>query len=60
MATQQPNTASIVIHPAVFNRPDYKATLSQIEDDCQGRIVIAESDMLEINRFDEFDPEPAA
>lgn len=60
MATQQPNTASIVIHPAVFNRPDYKATLSQIEDDCQGRIVIADTDMLEINRFDEFDPEPAA
>jgi hypothetical protein len=60
MATQQPNTADIVIHPAVFNHPDFMAVLDQIEDDCQGRIVIADTDMLEINRFDEFDPEPAA
>lgn len=60
MTTQQPNTASIVIHPAVFDRPDFMAVLDQIEDDCQGRIAIADTDMLEINRFDEFDPEPAA
>ena len=60
MATQQPNTADIVIHPAVFDRPDFMAVLDQIEDNCQGRIVTADSNMLEINRFDEFDPEPAA
>lgn len=57
----QTATADIVIHPAVFSRPDLFDVLDAIEADTGGRIVASHNGLLaEINRPDDFDPEPAA
>lgn len=54
-------TADVVIHPAVFSRPDLFDVLDAIEAETGGRIVAGHTSLFaEINRADDFDPEPAA
>lgn len=54
-------TADVVIHPAVFSRPDLFDVLDAIEAETGARIVASPNGLFaEINRADDFDPEPAA
>ena len=54
-------TADVVIHPSVFSRPDMLDVLDAIEDQTGGRVVACHtSPFAEVNRADDFDPEPAA
>lgn len=54
-------TSNVVVHPAVFNRPDMLAVLDIIENETGARIVASHNGQYaEINRPDDFDPEPAA
>jgi len=54
-------TADVVIHPAVFGRPDLFDVLDAIEADTGGRIVAGHTSLFaEVNRPDDLDPEPAA
>ena len=54
-------TADVVIHPAVFSRPDMFDVLDAIEAETGARIVASHNGLFaEINRADDFDPEPAA
>ena len=53
--------ADIVIHPSVFNRPDMLDVLDAIENETGSRVISShDGRYAEINRPDDFDPEPAA
>lgn len=57
----QTSKADIVIHPSVFNRPDMLDVLDAIENETGHQIVASHNGLFaEINRPDDFDPEPAA